>query len=160
MVLLEEHPHKRPSCTSNLKQLSLGLLMYAQDYDRRLPPAHSWADGVVPYTKNSTIFRCPSAQRDYGGLATHYGFNSLLGERRSDDIPAPADCPMLFESGVLFGSDMGRNVTNPLTSFVARHQGKGNIAYADGHVRAVETPPDAHAGLAKSKDAPESPRSP
>ena len=147
-------------CNSNLRQLSMGLVMYAEDYDDHLPPAHVWADTLFPYVKNSKIFVCLSAQRDYGGLATHYGFNSLLGERRTEDIPAPADCPMLFESSVLFAPDMRRNVTNPLTSFVARHRGTGHIAYADGHVRAVKTPPDAYAGLAKPKDAPESPRSP
>ncbi|MEI6500845.1 MAG: DUF1559 domain-containing protein [Armatimonadota bacterium] len=63
---------RQTSCLSNLKQLGTGLLMYAQDYDERLPASMQWVDGVnawplykwsctvVPYVKNSQIFVCPS----------------------------------------------------------------------------------------------------
>jgi len=66
------------SCQSNLKQLGLANLMYAQDYDEKLPSFNQVAisgynDGVsangisayskiLPYTKNVQIFACPSVQ--------------------------------------------------------------------------------------------------
>ena len=63
---------RQSSCLSNLKQLGLGLLMYSQDYDERLPasyqwvtepnqwPLFSWRHAMLPYIKNSQIHVCPS----------------------------------------------------------------------------------------------------
>ena len=71
------------SCLSNTKQIGLGILMYAQDYDEDFPhfadycvripnplkptdPNHPlgvrnmWQAGVYPYLKNWQIFTCPS----------------------------------------------------------------------------------------------------
>ncbi|HOM83342.1 MAG TPA: prepilin-type N-terminal cleavage/methylation domain-containing protein [Armatimonadota bacterium] len=60
---------KRTSCLSNLKQLAQGALMYAQDYDERLPvnstqgnPLLPVVQALWPYVKNRTIFYCPSIQ--------------------------------------------------------------------------------------------------
>jgi len=70
------------TCLSNLKQLSLGIQMYAQDYDEALPYNYAyegtisgggcaqrnppvlrwWQDFVQPYIKNNQIFLCPSGQ--------------------------------------------------------------------------------------------------
>src|SRR3990172_6305038 len=63
---------RQTSCLSNVKQMMLGVLSYAQDYDERLPmmwsynpnPAHivigqtvatnyyTWPEQIMPYTKN------------------------------------------------------------------------------------------------------------
>ena len=78
---------RQTSCLSNMKQVGLGLLMYAQDYDENYPRAdywdsspplnpaatgtfaarvnhYKWPAWVLPYTKNVNIFRCPSRTRD------------------------------------------------------------------------------------------------
>ena len=59
---------RQTTCASNLKQLGLGAMMYAQDYDQRYVPW--WGDGVskgqgwssilMPYVKNEQLFACPS----------------------------------------------------------------------------------------------------
>jgi prepilin-type N-terminal cleavage/methylation domain-containing protein/prepilin-type processing-associated H-X9-DG protein len=61
---------RQTSCLSNVKQLSLGLLMYVQDYDELFgmgggyqsvrPCADWWPTAVQPYVKNSQICACPS----------------------------------------------------------------------------------------------------
>ncbi|MDX1934602.1 MAG: DUF1559 domain-containing protein [Capsulimonadales bacterium] len=64
---------RQTSCLSNEKQLALGVLMYAQDYDESFPVSRwwpeydpnvpgkqGWAVAVQPYLKNLGIFRCPS----------------------------------------------------------------------------------------------------
>ena len=73
---------RRSSCQSNLKQIGLGLLQYAQDYDERTtsdhypdsganngdqsdPPGtglgrYKWMDAVQPYVKSTQLFSCPS----------------------------------------------------------------------------------------------------
>jgi len=75
---------RRASCQSNLKQLGLAVVMYAQDYDGGLVPYKNWNSAgtalteawgalVVPldgYVKNTQIFRCPSAPTLRGTSAT------------------------------------------------------------------------------------------
>lgn len=63
---------RRASCTSNLKQIGLGLQMYIQDYDGRVPicadnttltPDDDWGYWWITlfkYTKNDQVFICPS----------------------------------------------------------------------------------------------------
>jgi len=86
---------RQTSCISNLKQLALGLLMYAQDYDNKFPGqnmAHYpggpttyandaccverniWFEVTQPYIKNRQIGRCPSHDDTWPGRpATIYG---------------------------------------------------------------------------------------
>src|SRR6186713_437363 len=57
---------RQASCVSNLKQITIGQLMYAQDYDETL--VTSWARGfpgdfnffVQPYMKSLQVLHCPS----------------------------------------------------------------------------------------------------
>src|SRR6478609_7479917 len=60
---------RRSSCQSNLKQIGLGVMQYAQDYDEILPRSRlyktdtawiPWQSGIQPYVKSAQIFRCPS----------------------------------------------------------------------------------------------------
>src|SRR5450432_2610624 len=55
---------RRASCQSNLKQLGLGFLQYAQDYDERYPAGQQyggntittgigWGGSIYPYVKSS-----------------------------------------------------------------------------------------------------------
>ncbi|WP_309715804.1 prepilin-type N-terminal cleavage/methylation domain-containing protein [Armatimonas sp.] len=54
---------RQTSCLSNTKQLSLAMLMYAQDYDEQLAlirREQSWVYRAQPYLKSYAILRCPS----------------------------------------------------------------------------------------------------
>ena len=77
---------RRSSCQSNLKQIGLGIIQYAQDYDEIMVPAwlegacdvgqgwqptnlstnfncqnnFKWMDLVQPYVKSEQVFNCPS----------------------------------------------------------------------------------------------------
>jgi prepilin-type processing-associated H-X9-DG protein len=66
---------RQTACLSNCKQIGLGLMQYAQDYDETLPwsafiynPSYSvndlrnpkWMDVLQPYVKNDGVFNCPS----------------------------------------------------------------------------------------------------
>ena len=62
---------RRASCSSNLKQIGLGIMQYTQDYDERYPmryyggaggrqQANSWRRTTLPYTKSTQLFSCPS----------------------------------------------------------------------------------------------------
>lgn len=82
---------RQTSCLSNLKQLGLGAMMYAQDYDGRVPlltmsyPSvyptaptglqnatnSPWDRCLMPYIKNEQVLMCPSST-DHGWTHTNY----------------------------------------------------------------------------------------
>ncbi len=86
---------RQTTCTSNLKQLALGMLMYVQDYDEKFPGqniAHYpggptaypndaccverniYIHIIGPYIKNRQLGLCPSGQDDWPSRgATIYG---------------------------------------------------------------------------------------
>ena len=85
---------RQTSCLSNVKQMSLGVHMYIQDYDETLPFALIytatsaprpwaggsgtylyWPDQIYPYVMNRQVFTCPSNAGDWIG----YGWNVYLG---------------------------------------------------------------------------------
>ena len=70
---------RQSSCSSNLKQLGVGILSYAQDYDEKLPGSYIywiaatnlawWPDLLQPYCKNYQLVICPSyTSSNYGSL--------------------------------------------------------------------------------------------
>jgi len=84
---------RRASCSSNLKQIALGAMMYVQDYDEHFPlmwenysdysiRPYGYADILEPYIKSSQVFKCPSVsttspdptQTGY----TSYSYNMML----------------------------------------------------------------------------------
>jgi len=87
---------RQSTCLSNVKQITLSILQYAQDYDERFPFAYSTppnsADrkGLIqitqPYIQNWQIHNCPSADMEsntsYLGNRS-YGYHTAL-------IPAAA----------------------------------------------------------------------
>src|SRR5207302_5978896 len=85
---------RKAACSSNVKQIAVGILMYAQDYDERLPlfygcrlpvtDPHSVTAGLIvstqPYLKNWRVHDCLSADqrtidKDYLGNRS-YGYNT------------------------------------------------------------------------------------
>jgi prepilin-type N-terminal cleavage/methylation domain-containing protein/prepilin-type processing-associated H-X9-DG protein len=99
---------RQASCSSNVKQLMLGLLMYSQDYDEKFP-THLWAEGnagqtnsctwwggIYPYVKNVQLYACPSSNLGmdswavwktnvaggaFANVAVNYGYNELIGDQ-------------------------------------------------------------------------------
>ncbi len=118
---------RQTSCLSNVKQLSTAMMMYAQDYDERLPYQYFednraiWCT-LVPYVKNWGVFTCPSGtsapkvwvytpgletnwiylQLSYACCQHHYPYrvvyNHLASFLSLGDIKRPAEVAWLFES--------------------------------------------------------------
>jgi len=61
---------RRSSCSSNLKQIGIGMMQYTQEYDEKFPRTripnvprgfeYNWAQLLQPYIKSFDLFRCPS----------------------------------------------------------------------------------------------------
>ena len=122
---------RQATCLSNVKQLSLGILMFADDHQGKLPDADRWADEIMPYIKNKNIFHCPSqSEKDVIG---GYAFNRALSGKNLAEINDPSQLVLIFES------DKGWNAAGDITALPAnpRHVRGDNYGLADGHARWV-----------------------
>jgi len=110
---------RQASCSSNEKQIALGVLMYAQDYDEGLPLVYDdgrgpnnreiWVTKVQPYVKNMQMFICPSGPKSgnvwpTNAIAAYYGMPMLhvMPEGQSGSLnmarfTKPTDIIMLHE---------------------------------------------------------------
>ncbi|RYX82882.1 DUF1559 domain-containing protein [bacterium] len=164
---------RKASCQSNLKQLALGYLMYADDNDGGLAtvsPNYSipasplrgarweWADQIYPYVKSAAVYVCPSdpaniptatngSDGGYGLNWVYFGnFGNML---RSTEIAKPAETILFTDSsrpnsatpGYYAVGGKGGPAANWAQYVNTRHNGTVNIAWFDGHVKAMN--PDA-----------------
>lgn len=121
---------EQADCLSNLKQLGLGLLCYAEDHDENLPPADKWCDEIWPYIKDEQVLKCPAAPE----LACGYVFNAALSGVNLGKIERPAETIILFDSeqGQRNGSVALMTAWPPKPG---RHNEGNNTAFVDGHVK-------------------------
>ncbi|MEN6549066.1 MAG: prepilin-type N-terminal cleavage/methylation domain-containing protein [Armatimonadia bacterium] len=179
---------RQSNCLSNVKQLTLALLQYAQDYDERLPmlydlgnPRKGLIQTTQPYVKSFQVHDCPSSDmksltndylgnRSYGytGVMTSNGPSMTLGQIvRPAEIVIMGDVAQDQNARVIFRSpSFGKFCCNPDGSncsicggkhnalaydearvfhnyqytgfnFIERHNGMGNVAFCDGHAKAM-----------------------
>jgi len=149
------------SCLSNMKQLALGFLMYASDYDSKFPggmsvngntvweyPADAccierdrWASSLVqPYVKNQQLTWCPSEASDvplWGGRIlnppTSYKYKHACANAgwKESQIAAPAQIYMLIEH-----KNWHSGTIQCLCSVPTGDQ-MHNMSFFDGHAKMV-----------------------
>jgi prepilin-type processing-associated H-X9-DG protein len=118
-------------CLSNVKQLNLGLIMYANDNKDRFPDGTGWCDSLITYLGNGTnAFVCPQGAPNQ---RCHYAFNARLIGHGINDVQAPAQTVLVFEI------DGGWNVSGgrELLPARGRHSGAYAVGFADGHAEMV-----------------------
>ena len=110
---------RRSSCSSNLKQIALGVIQYRQDYDEKFPSAMTlgvtnslgWANSIQPYLKSTQIYQCPSESNSQSNLNTpttagegftDYYFNAILSW--NGDYASPNYSVGLNEAALLSSS--------------------------------------------------------
>jgi len=107
---------RQTSCLSNMKQVSLAVLMYVQDYDETYPKADFWDTGqpfplgynlwsgtnvTQPYIKNKQALLCPD---DNGGVVDPGIIAALPATRRP--VPSsymPNSISPWYTGAVMFG---------------------------------------------------------
>jgi prepilin-type processing-associated H-X9-DG protein len=104
-------PNTETACDTSLKQLTLGVLLYAEDHDETLPPMKSFRqfwDAVYPYVGSSWRFHCPATH-------TYYVLNPKLSGVSLLTIADPSATVMIRDA---------KPHPNKTTAF----------GYVDGHV--------------------------
>ncbi|HOJ21967.1 MAG TPA: DUF1559 domain-containing protein [Armatimonadota bacterium] len=130
---------RKSSCQSNLKQLAMGILQYAQDYDERFPYANRtgiplsspppggfwyqeggsgsafWPQMVYPYINNLEVFTCPSGARAYasGPFRGHYGCNELIMPDRFSPTPPLSQAQLTAPASTFLCFDSGAYFLGP-----------------------------------------------
>jgi prepilin-type N-terminal cleavage/methylation domain-containing protein/prepilin-type processing-associated H-X9-DG protein len=155
---------RRSSCQSNVRQITLGIKQYVQDYDEKFPldtvdttngNPYGWADAIQPYVKNEQVFQCPSDSASAnagtspvgsGTDYTDYFYNknlSMQGESVLSYIAntvlagdAAPGAANLALNGCLNNTTCGDAPNTPATLTAAqRHLDGANYSFADGHVK-------------------------
>jgi prepilin-type processing-associated H-X9-DG protein len=124
---VRDQPHDAIAmCMSNLKQLGLASMMYAEDHGDRLPRAEVWPGAICPYLKNARLYKCPLDSRPGAWLS--YGANERVGGVNTAKVPHPDLVIWLFDADQVAG----------LPGMAAwRHRDKtmANFCFVDGHVK-------------------------
>ncbi len=150
---------RQSSCASNLKQLSLGLLMYVQDYDETMPgsaPGDApsrwghwvpgiWVSAAAPsqvdqgavysYVKNANVFRCPS-DPNANTKRLSYSMNSVCGFRPIAAAQTVSSTPLLVDESATLNDGFfayGGNTAGDVPTFI--HNDGANLSFLDGHVK-------------------------
>ncbi|MDO9465016.1 MAG: prepilin-type N-terminal cleavage/methylation domain-containing protein [bacterium] len=154
---------RRIKCVSNLKQMYMAFVMYANDYDDYVVPLQTapyyggpaWykADQLPVYLNknlgtNQRVFKCPSDTNkstviDYNTISYgynywhvgHHGGDIYVGYIRLSKIDEPSRT-MVFADG--YGSNeayrmMIRNYGYDIDT--GRHNNGANLVFLDGHVK-------------------------
>jgi prepilin-type processing-associated H-X9-DG protein len=130
---------REATCVSNLKQVELATLMFAQDHQGKLP-AGDWPSQLSGYVVNTAIYTCPSAS----GQPVSYVLNQAVAGKKLSTIVQPQQTVLLFEAD----SPPSPPVGGSALVGTGRHQGAVVVGFVDGHVETY-TPGEARRLLSR-----------
>jgi hypothetical protein len=121
------------TCMSNMKQLGMGMQLYMQDYDERLPACVMWDHAVESRLAKAGKqdddsvehpFQCPAATSP-----ASYGMNAALSAAREADVDSPAQTVLLFDADAPTRSFAG----GPHDLARSRHDNMPVVVFLNGH---------------------------
>ncbi len=144
---------RQASCLSNSKQITLSILMYAQDYDEILPfywygeMVGYWPSVLQPYVKNWQMFSCPSAPELKGGtgwtgsggygynwryLGGAWGYTSLAAVTNPVETVMTGEITQKMNPGVIYPPPPELPEEYWAQTATRHHDGL-NVGWVDGH---------------------------
>lgn len=106
---------RKSVCQNNEKQIMLGVMMFTQDHDEKLPKSTT-ADGLkselAEYVKAPQVWECPSQR----GAGAGYDVNPRTAGVSIAEIASPATTPIIWDKQ-------------------PDHLDGRNVGFADGHVK-------------------------
>lgn len=125
---------QRTATVNNAKVSANAALMYSADWDDRLPPADTWMDATLSYTKDNQVYKSILAAGDDPNKFG-FAFRLDLGGKKTLDYEDPYRWAMIFDSTLT-----DRNAASNLETLPepGRYQGSNIIGFLDGHAKAVK----------------------
>ena len=147
---------RQTHCASNLRQIVLATLMYADDHDDTFPAqpddaltvrtfggdGTNYYDLLMPYAISPQVWLCPSTKNMPGHLMS-YHMNGLIittGGLKTTAVTRPADTLLLGEGGQDSRFNEAYLRPNQSGGYLydrpqLNHRGGGNATFVDGHVK-------------------------
>jgi hypothetical protein len=115
----------------NVRQLLVGMRMYANDNDDVLPLNNRWMDGIRPYVQSKSAFWSPAVD---DGTRGRYGYamNSGIVGRPLSLFPNPQNIFAIFDSTVLRRNATASPNTRPVPG---RYEGTNTEGMLSGTIR-------------------------
>ncbi|MCX6344368.1 MAG: DUF3352 domain-containing protein [Armatimonadetes bacterium] len=124
---------RQSTCQNYLRELAIAAMIYAQDWDGKLPSSANWKTQLNNYLK------WPKAEYKCTNDAI-YAFNKNLGGLNIKKIQNPSDIVLFFEANPGLP-----NATGSRANAILPHDGRGCFVYLDGHVISLsEVPSQSH----------------
>ena len=122
-------------CLSNVKNLSLAMQMYLEDYDGRFPEADGWVEALAEYVGDESVLKCPE---DDSEARCSYGMNAALSGRTLGEIEAPEATVVFYETASPGDNPVGgaEDVVDP-----PRHPNGNSYGFADAPAVVSEEAP-------------------
>ena len=159
---------RRSSCTSNLKQIGLGMIQYTQDYDEHFPlsvvaltgsqdnpPADvpvGWADAIQPYLKSTQIYQCPSEPTPPTNNPASPGYTDYFMNKNAGDgvqaLPSLNNPTLTILTGDSGSPGGGVNLHNNARARANGCNGGGDYAIGASSFSRIEPACTAGPGLA------------
>jgi len=116
------------ACLSNVKNISLAILMYVDDHHGKFPDADRWVEELRPYME-AKLLHCPD-DKIKGHIS--YAMNSALSGISETKIADPGNTILIFETSQTGPSPHGgiEAVAKP-----GNHTGGNNFGFTDGHAK-------------------------
>jgi len=116
------------NCVNQVKQIALGVRLYANDNKDTLPPADRWCDSIQSYVAGAQTFRCKA---DTSGQRCSFAFNKKVAGKREADVDPRTVLLFEVEGGSGWNESGGPELMMPRS----RHGQTVVVGFADGSVQ-------------------------
>jgi prepilin-type processing-associated H-X9-DG protein/prepilin-type N-terminal cleavage/methylation domain-containing protein len=149
---------RQTKCASNLRQIALGVFIYADEQNDTFPDqpgdgrpvraaggdGKNYYDLLMPALDNSHVWDCPSAHLTEAGHVGYmsYHMNGLIittNGLKTGAVTQPSFTLLMNDAGEKRRWDRAFLRPNQLGDYsydlpISNHKGGGNVAFVDGHV--------------------------
>ena len=143
VVGMEVERGRQTNCYNHQKFIAMGMRLYADDNDGRLPLRENWQEPLKEYTKLPYTFKCSDSPTPE--LA--YGMNGAMSGAILEKTPTPEFTALAFDCSIQRASASGGPETVDFrhrinNSNIGNSKGVGdtrfaNFTFADGHAASV-----------------------
>jgi prepilin-type N-terminal cleavage/methylation domain-containing protein/prepilin-type processing-associated H-X9-DG protein len=146
-------------CVSNLRQIALGVFIYADEQDDTFPTqpgdgrpvraaggdGRNYYDLLMPYLSNPRVWDCPSANLIPAGVAGYMSYHMngrviTTNGLKTSAVQQPSFTLLMNDAGekrrwdrAFLRPDQQGGYSYDLP--ISNHKGGGNVAFVDGHVK-------------------------